>query len=201
MKKITLLVSLCSLLGLGCGHGDHHDHDHENEVITTVALTFTPEGGGTPLVALFDDPDGPGGDPPMIDPIALAPGRYVTDVRFENRLEDPPEDITEEIADESQEHQVFFTGSAVNGPASDNPGAPLTHSYTDQDGNGLPIGLENTVVAVVGTGELILTLRHLPPVNGVAIKTAEITNAVREDGFSAIGGSSDVQVSFPVTVQ
>ena len=201
MKISILLVSLCSLLAIGCGHADDGHDDHENEVITTVSLSFTPAGGGAAIVAAFDDPDGDGGDPPTIDTIDLVAGAYTAALVFENGLESPPEDITEEIADESHEHQIFFTGSAVDGPASDNPGAPLAHSYADQDVNGLPIGLVNTFTATAGAGELTVTLRHLPPVGGTAVKTEDIAADVREGGFSAIAGTSDSQVNFSVVVQ
>lgn len=200
MKTIPLLVSLCSFLAIGCGHDDD-GHGDENEVITTVSLSFTPAGGGAAIVAVFDDADGDGGAPPTIDTIDLLAGAYTATLVFENGLESPPEDITEEIADESQEHQIFFTGSAVDGPASDNPGAPLAHSYADQDVNGLPIGLANTFTATAGTGELTVTLRHLPPIGDTAVKTEGLADDVRGGGFAAIGGSSDSQVNFPVTVQ
>jgi hypothetical protein len=149
----------------------------------------------------FDDPDGDGGDAPTIDEVELPAGSYSLAVVFENGLEDPPEDITEEIEYESDEHQLFFTGSAVNGPAADNAGAPLTHAYGDQDGDGNPIGLANTIDAVAGTGDLIVTLRHLPPLSGMPTKTSSLAADVKDGGFSAIGGSSDVNVTFAVAVQ
>jgi len=173
----------------------------EQEFITTVELTFTPAAGGPPVTAAFDDPDGEGGGPPEIDPIALVAGTtYATTVRFLNALEDPPEDITAEVRDEADAHQVFFTGSAVDGPASGQPGAPLAHAYADQDANGLPIGLASTVTTTPGTGELTVTLRHLPPINGAATKTAELAGEVEAGGFTAIAGESDAHVTFPVTV-
>jgi hypothetical protein len=165
-----------------------------------VILTFTPAGGGAAVVAEFDDPDGDGGDPPTVDPVNL-PGdtSYTLTVAFENRLESPAEDITAEVADESDQHQVFLTGSAVDGPASDEPTAPLTHTYDDEDANGLPIGLTNTIDATSGTGELVVTLRHMPPVNAEPVKTADTAADVAEGGFAAIGGNSDASVTFDVT--
>lgn len=196
-----LFVMSISLVACG-GDDDDTGEGNENEVITTVTLEFAPQGGGAVVTAEWNDPDGDGGSAPTIDPIVLAAGTtYALAVGFENRLENPPEVITEEVADESDEHQIFFTGSAVDGPASDEPGAPLTQSYSDEDGNGLPIGLENTVVAAAGTGELTVTLRHLPPVNGTAVKTAELAAEVEESGFGDLGGSTDAQVAFMVTVE
>lgn len=185
-----------------CGHSDAGPFQgNESEVITTVLLTLTPETGETPTTAVFNDPDGDGGDPPTIDAVELVPGTYSLAIAFENRLESPSEDITVEVADESEEHQIFFTGSAVDGPATNNPDAPLSHAYDDQDANGLPVGLANTVIAQAGDGELIVTLRHLPPVGGATIKTAETSAEVRESGFAGIGGSTDAQVSFSVSVR
>jgi hypothetical protein len=184
----------------GCGE-DGHDHGNENEVITTVILTFTPGAGGVAIVAKVDDPDGDGGGAPTVEPITVAPGMYDLAVKFENRLAKPPEDITEEVRDEAAEHQVFFTGTAVSGPASSTTGAPLVHAYADMDSKGLPLGLANKVTATAGMGTLTVTLRHMPPVNNMPVKTAAVAGTVRSGGFAAIGGSTDVQVNFPVTVR
>ena len=207
LRKVQSIAFLSLLATAACGgdddddHDDDHDHDdEENEVITSVILTFTPDGGGTALFFEFDDPDGDGGNEPTVDDIDLAAGTYAVDFAVENRLEDPAEDITEEIDEEADEHQVFFTGTAVDGPATDNSGAPLTHSYGDQDSNGYPIGLTNTFAAVVGTGNLIVTLRHLPPVNDTPVKTGTLAADVQTGGLTSIPGSSDVQVTFAVNV-
>lgn len=180
---------------------DGHDHGNEEEVITTVILAFTPAAGGAATAFEFDDPDGDGGNAPTIDPIALAPGSYDLAVRFENRLEDPPEDITAEVSDESDEHQVFLTGTAIDGPAANNPGAPLAQTYDDQDAGGLPVGLAHTIAATAGTGMLTLTLRHLPPVGGTAAKVARLAEDVAAGGLAALPGESDVSVTFDVAVQ
>lgn len=181
------------LLCLIAACGDDGGNGPSNELITTVLLDFVPMGGGATITAAFVDPDGDGGDPPTIDPVNLTAGTtYTTGVRFQNGLETPPEEITDEVRDESDEHQVFFTGTAIDGP--------LVHSYLDLDANGLPIGLSSRFVAARGTGTLIVTLRHLPPVNGTPSKTADLAAQVKAGGFAAIGGSSDAQVTFMATV-
>ncbi|MDX2092201.1 MAG: hypothetical protein SFX73_30325 [Kofleriaceae bacterium] len=196
--SFALLGTLANVAACG---DDGHDHDNEEEVITTVALNFAPSGGGAAITAEFDDPDGDGGQAGTADPISLAAGTYTLTVRFENRLEDPPEDITAEIEDESDQHLILYTGSAVNGPASNQPSAPLTQSYADMDANGIPIGLENQIVAAAGTGTLTVTLRHMPEVNGTAVKTATVLDTAKASGIGAIGGSTDVMVNFMVSVQ
>jgi hypothetical protein len=192
--RTTLLSAI--LLLAACGDDGPSD-GNEGEVITTVILSF--QDGASEDTFEFDDPDGDGGDPPTIDPLNIPAGTYTVTVAFENRLESPPEDITVEVADESTEHQVFFTGTAVDGPASDQPGAPFTHSYIDLDDNDLPIGLTNQIIAGSGTGELTVTLRHMPPVNDQPTKTADTAAAVRDGGFASVGGENDVQVTFVVS--
>ena len=61
-----------SIHGAGADHDDGHDDHGETEVLSTVELTFTPEGGGEPLVAKFEDPDGDGGVSGTADSITLA---------------------------------------------------------------------------------------------------------------------------------
>jgi hypothetical protein len=178
---------LAFLLLAACGHGDH---DHENEVITTIRLTFTPP-AGAPVVAVWDDPDGDGGAPPTIDAIALAASTtYALTIAFENGLESPPEDITQEIRDEGEDHQLFFTGDA-----------PLAVTYADTDRNGLPIGLTTMVAASAGTGDFIVTLRHMPPRDGQPVKTATSADQVATGGITAVGGDTDATGTFAVTVQ
>jgi hypothetical protein len=182
-------ILIASLLVTACA-GDDGGSITEQEVITTVVLTFLPNFGAIPPVTFeFDDPDGDGGDPPIVDPIVLAEGEYILRVAFENRLETPAEDITLEIADEAEDHLVLFTGTA-----------PLEHEYSDMDANGLPIGLENLVTATVGSGELTVTLRHMPP-ELPPVKDAATVDLALTEGIDAIGGSTDAQVTFPVTVQ
>ena len=172
-----------------------------DEVITTVQLAFTPMGGGTPVTAKFEDLDLDGGNPPVIDPVNLPAGTYALAVSFLNALETPPEDITLEVEDEGDAHQVFFTGTAVDGPAANNPNAPLAHGYGDADVNGLPIGLRNTIVAVAGTGTLTVTLRHMPPINGNPVKTGALADTVKAMSLAALPGDSDANVNFTVSVQ
>jgi hypothetical protein len=120
-------------------------------------------------------------------------------VKFLNRLATPEEDITAEVNDEATNHMLFFTGTAVDGPASNHPGAPLTQSYADMDANGLPIGLANTIVASAGAGPFTVTLRHMPP-EEPPVKSADTAMQVKTSGFDMIGGSTDASVDFMVTV-
>lgn len=195
----TLIATLVALPLAACG--DDGAGGNEQEVITTVMVAFTPNGGGAAVMAEVNDPDGDGGQAPTVQPVNLTAGSFTLAVRFQNRLEDPAEEITTEVMDEGDQHQVFFTGTAVDGPASNQPTAPLTHAYSDSDDNGLPIGLSNTITAAAGAGALTVTLRHMPPVNDQPVKTATTAEMVRSGGIDSIGGDTDATVTFPVTVQ
>lgn len=195
----TMSVALIGALGLAAC-GDEGGSENPNEVITTVVLNFAPSGGGATKVATFNDPDGDGGAAPTIDPINLSAGMYTLTVQFQNRLENPPEEITEEVHDESDVHLILFTGSAVVSPATANTTAPLTQSYGDTDANGLPIGLTNMITATAGTGQLTVTLRHMPPEEPPQ-KASDTLATAKASGVDSIGGSTDAQVNFTVTVQ
>ena len=208
MKKLT--YSLVVLLAaLGCSDVEDHDHDHHHHdhgVPTTVVLNFTPVDGGTAQSFTWADPENDGD--PIIEPIVLVgaeDGGIAFDLSVEiwNELEEPAEDVTPEIEDEGDIHQLFFTGTGVQGPATgDAPDALLTHSYDDVDENGLPLGLANKATTLgQGTAEFTVTLRHLPSEDGNATKVSGLAEDVAEGGFAAIAGDSDLQVTFPLEIQ
>lgn len=198
-----LLVVSLGFAGCGDSNVEKPTETNENEVITTVTLRFVPDDGSATFEASFRDPDGDGGGAPTIDPITLSSGRtYAVTVSFLNELETPAEDITEEVNDESDVHQVFFTGAGVQSPStSDDPDAVVEQDYDDTDENGLPVGLASTFTGLqAGTGELTVTLRHMPPVNGTAVKVAGLAELVASGGIEALPGTTDASVTFSVTV-
>ncbi|HEY4179641.1 MAG TPA: hypothetical protein VGM90_22525 [Kofleriaceae bacterium] len=193
------LLALCLLTG--CLGDDVIPQSNEGEVITTLTVTMTPL-AGDPVVAQLNDPDGDGGEPPTVDPINLQAGMmYMVALSFQNRLEAPPEEITDEIHDEAVAHEVFFTGDAVNSPANDHPGAPITQAYADMDANGLPLGIDDVFTTMAGVGDMTVTLRHMPPLNGTKVKTPDAADKVKAGGISALGGETDAAATFHVTVQ
>jgi hypothetical protein len=190
---------------LGCGVGGPGIED-ENEIISRVELTFTPAGGGEPRVFAFDDPDGDGGVSGVADTVELSAGvEYTLTVRFINAIADPPEDITEEIAAEAEDHMIFVVGD-VAGPGSATAPALLTHAYADREsdygensGDDLPVGLANTITGdSAGSGELRVILRHVPPLNDLPQKTADLPAdlAAGRD----LPGSVDADLTFALVV-
>lgn len=172
---------------------DAHDHDHDHELITTVLLDFQEETSGDIITAAWTDVELSGS--PTADDIVLSiDQRYRVSVSFLNELEQPVEDITPEIDDESDEHQIFFTGDPM--------GRLVEHSYLDSDANGLPIGLDNDFLPLdIGDGVLTLTLRHLPPESEQVIKVEGLNEIAQTDGLSALPGASDVEVDFLLFVE
>ena len=184
LAPLLLLLAAC-----GPFEGDPLNPE---EVITTVVLSFTPT-TGSKVIAELDDPDGDGGDPPTVQPVNLtAATTYTLDVQFQNRLATIPEDITVEVMDEGDLHLLLFTGSAIDTGV-------VTHAYADLDANGLPIGLRSTVMARSGSGQLTVTLRHMPPEEPPQ-KAADTVMLAHDNGIDSIGGSTDASVTFMVTV-
>lgn len=202
-----LLAALPAALALTACGSEEHGHNHENEVISIVELTFTPAGGGAPLVFEFNDPDGDGGVSGVSDRVDLSAGvEYTFGVRFVNSLAEPPEDISEEVKEEAEDHFVFVLGD-VAGPASGASPALVTHAYADREsdytmnavGDDLPVGLANTITTKdAGAGKLRVVLRHLPELNGQPQKTGDLPRALA-DGDD-LPGSVDVDVSFDLVV-
>ena len=192
--KTGLSLALIALAACSDDHGHSHD---ENEVISRVVVTFEPT-NSNPRSFTWDDPDGDGGDAPTVEPITLAPGSHTMRVQFLNALETTPEDITQEVADEGEEHLVLLLGSAVIGPATTTTSGPLMQAYADTDANGLPLGLAHTIQVSPGTGTLRVVLRHMPAEEPPG-KSATTLDDVKTGGLNAIGGSTDVDVEFMVT--
>ena len=93
-------------------------------------------------------------------------------------------------------------------PATEATAGPLVHAYADvesdygtnAEGDDLPVGLSNTVMATeAGMGELSIMLRHLPALNGEAQKAAGLADTLAKGG--ALPGDPDADVTFQVTVQ
>lgn len=165
---------------------DDPEPTNEEELITTLRVTFTGTGNtqGT-VVATFTDLDGPGGNAPTItNPVTLAAnGTYSVDVKFLNEAETPAEDITVEVDEEDEEHQVFYVPSA---------GLNFTYAYGDTDGAN-PVGLEGTATTgAAGTGTLQVVLIHEPVKTAAGVSAGDPTNA---------GGEADIDVTFNITIQ
>ena len=192
MRSLIPAVFLPVALFAGCSDVSDPDEPNEEEVITTVVLTLTQ--GDETIEVSWADPEDDGS--PVIDTLTLAADtEYDVSVQFLNELEDPAEDITLEVEDESDEHQVFYTGSAVDDGL-------VTVSYDDTDADGLPVGLLTVFdTAAAGSGELVLTLQHLPPVDDAPVKVGGLADDAATNGVDALPGDADAHVVFPLLVE
>lgn len=187
MKTYTatlLTILVLTTLGLAaCDSTEPDDHGPgEGELITRVVLTLT--GGGETVTATADDPDGDGLDL-EIDPLTLRAGvTYEGTIELYNDLADDPDeqDITEEIREEADEHQLFYT-------PQEGVENRITVTVTDQDDEGLPVGLSFELAVTEGeaaAGSLQVVLSHYDdePKDG----------ETRSD-------ETDLDVTFPVLIE
>jgi hypothetical protein len=183
MKNVsTLFTALSILIITSCTSDDAVTIINEEELITTVELELTNSSDATNVVLLKSvDIDGEGPDDPVITitGTVYANSTYLGEVRFLNESIAPSEDITEEVIAESNEHEVFYTTSITD----------LSITKTDVDMNGNPLGVLTTFqTGAIGTGTLILVLRHEP------IKPNDNT-------LIGAGGETDAEVSFTFEVE
>ncbi|MCF2498867.1 hypothetical protein [Dyadobacter chenhuakuii] len=136
--------------------GDDVQIDDENELITSVTLKFTEDGTTNVQSFSYKDADGDGGNAPtQFDTIALKPHKtYTVAIELLDESKTPADNITEEVAEESDEHLFVYTPS---------PSTLLTYTYGDKDENNFPIGLTGkAVTTAAGLGKLKVQLRHQP---------------------------------------
>lgn len=170
-----LLLSSCS------SDDDNPAPVNEEEVITTLTVTLTPE-DDSPVVTLESrDLDGDGPNPPVISVSGPLAGNttYTGSIELLNETVSPPEDITEEVAEEADEHQFFFSST----------GAISSISYLDEDGGGNPLGLEFSLSTLTaGPTTLLITLRHEP-------------KKPNDGTLADAGGETDLAQTFSLLVQ
>ena len=122
-------------------------------------------------------------EPSIINGTLAANTTYSGSLEFLNQSETPAEDITEEVAEEDDEHQVFYASTV----------AGLSVAYNDADDDNNPLGLATTLTTGdAGTGTMTITLRHEPNKSAAGVSDGDIANA---------GGETDIEVTFDVVVQ
>lgn len=155
IKKINYSICflLLSILVISCKKDETDDPAPVNpgELITTVKLIFTDTLSGSIIDTVgFYDPDGPGGNNPVIDSIIVQAGvPYHVRLLLLDESKNPPLNISDEIEEEGDSHLFNFSSTLL----------PI--SIIDVDINGNPIGLLNLVQASgTGVGTLRVQLRH-----------------------------------------
>ena len=180
MTKLVLYTSLIfmGLFAASC-EPDDPDVDPGGEVITEVVYTLTATDGSS-VEFKFLDADGDGGNDPVItNPNLAANTQYTGAIRLFNG----DEEITAEIEEEDEDHQLFLE-SELDG---------LVIAYDDMDADGKPVGLKTTFnTGAAGSGKLTITLRHLPMKSAAGVEDGELANAE---------GETDIEVIFDLNVE
>ncbi|MEA1786367.1 type 1 periplasmic binding fold superfamily protein [Arenibacter sp. GZD96] len=170
-----ILISSCS------SDDDNPVAVNEEEVITTLTVTLTPVGDGEVITLQSRDLDGDGPNPPVITVSGSLSGNttYNGSIVLLNETVSPPEDITEEVAEEADEHQFFFT---TTGPIE-------SINATDTDANGNPVGINFELTTfTAGPATIAITLRHEP-------------KKPNDGTLADAGGETDIAQTFSVLVQ
>ena len=161
----------------GCDNEDPKPVNEE-EVITTLELNLLPAAGGSPVTLKFFDADGEQGNTAPVITVSgplQAGATYSGVIELWNETVSPPANITEEVAEEADDHLFCFDVSG-----------DITIAYQDEDANGLPLGVITTwTVGQAGAAEVTVSLRHQ-----AGTKTGECPGS----------GESDVEVAFDLNV-
>lgn len=164
LLKSFLLFSFAAALILfnsGC-EDDPTDPGNGNpqELITTVILTLVNQANTNDIVTVtWKDLDGSGGNAPTIDTMFVTAGAtYSGSIKFLDESKNPPEDITVEVEEEANAHQVFYTSEGGSA-------GRITITINDVDTNNppLPVGLDYTFAVSAGgaaSGTLNVVLSH-----------------------------------------
>ena len=182
---IYAALTVLSLIVTSCSDSNTPILINEEELITTVTVTLTPSSGGNAITLESKDLDGEGPNAPVvvISGNLQANTTYNGTIVLLNETETPVENITEEVEEEGDEHQFFYTVSG---------GLNIVTAYTDKDANQKPIGINFTLeTTTASSGTLSIILRHEPN---------KIANGVADGVITNAGGETDVEVSFPLTI-
>ncbi|MCS7075523.1 MAG: type 1 periplasmic binding fold superfamily protein [Bacteroidia bacterium] len=183
---VTWVISMVVLLNSCKKKDDPKPPENEEELITTVKLKVKNtlfSSDSTEVV--WKDLDGNGGNPPSIGTLTLRANSFYSAqlALLDESHAGHTHNINDEINNEKAEHQFFYqaTGNLSN------------FAYVDFDANGKPVGLRFSFqTGAAGSATLKITLRHKPNKSAPGVSSGDITNA---------GGSTDIEVTFPVTIQ
>jgi len=178
--KFFAFVLFTGFLFSSCSDDDNPVPVNEEEIITTITVTLVPNGGGDTITLQSRDLDGDGPNAPEV----TISGNFVANTTYGgaivllNETETPAENITDEVEEEDEEHQFFYTVSG---------GLDATTEYANFDDDGNPLGTLFTLsTGAASTGTIGFTLRHEPTKPNTGLVDA--------------GGETDIAVTFSVTI-
>lgn len=192
MKSLKFLsvLFLSTLAFTSCSSDDDNPEAvNEEELITTVTAVYTSADGNDVVTLEYQDLDGDGAAEATVSVSGSFAQNttYYGDVTFLNESESPVEDITEEILEEGDDHQLFYQVTGTLNAITYDEG------LVNYDSNGFPIGLQSVFTTTdTASGTITIILRHQPSKDETGVADGDITNAA---------GSTDASVSFVVTVE
>jgi hypothetical protein len=186
MKFLKYALLASTLIFASCSVDDDNTPDpvNEEEVITTLIVSLemiNGQSGSDTVVMQYQDLDGDGPDAATVTVSGSLNANTVYDgsIVLLNETEMPAENITVEVEEEDDEHQFFYTVGS---------GLDVATEYANFDGDGNPLGTMFVLnVGSASSGGLTFTLRHEPNKPNTGLENA--------------GGSTDIEVTFDVTVE
>lgn len=161
-----ILLGMLIMLSISCKKDDPH-HEHENENINQVKINFKDEHTSLDYLWTLNSSD----------TIFLQKNTsYDVSISFLHEESQHEHDLTDEIREEAENHQVQISSTPSN---------VLQIEYKDFDKNNLILGLSSKIETLQdANGQLRIVLKHY---NG------------NKNNPSA--GSTDVDVQFPLIIQ
>ena len=181
MKKLYTYALIATLLFVSCSKDDDPVAVNEEEVITTLIVTLVPSDASTNVTLKTQDLDGDGPNAPVVTVSGnlKASLTYAGSVKFLNETETPAEDITLEVEEEADDHQLFYTIGS---------GLTMRVASTNNDSKGNPLGIKFDVKSLsASSGKLTFTLRHKPKKPNT--------------GLADAGGDTDIEATFDIVIE
>lgn len=198
-KRLGFFLVLCLSVAIFTSCDDDEQDDappmaNLSEEINEASVIFTDTNGATVTARVVDaDGEGPANAEILGDINLQANTTYTLSFSLMNTLGTTPEDIAEEVAEEDDEHQFFF--SFTNGAFSDPTGSGNIESaaadlnYADMDDNGRPVGLSTTWTTgdALSDGSFRVLLQHQP-------------DGIKTDTSGSSDGDTDIDVTFTLNI-
>lgn len=181
-KSIVFAFLALGISFTSCSDDDDPVIENQEEVITNVNFTLTAT-GADPVTFTWVDADGEGPAAPVaVGGTLKANTTYTANLELLNVQNEETEDVTAEIKEEDEEHQLFYTTN-ISG---------LSVAYTDEDEDGNPLGLATTITTGdAAKGTITILLRHEPNKGAEGVAEGNIANA---------GGANELDATFDIDV-
>lgn len=189
IQKLTTMAFATTFLFAACKKDDkkiEQPQPEEQELITTIKLVVKDNAGFNKSFSYKVDNGFNNNNPgtPVVDNLELSPNKtYQVEVLVLNEAENPAEDITVEVKEESHHHLFLYKSMPATGAGS----LKFSNGSKDDEGNNFNQAIELTT-GEAGTGSLTVTLKHEP-----ANKNAATADEA--------GGETDAEAIFPVMLK